>query len=681
MTSSKDTALNVPYTKEEVKLQETTEENTFSEEDNLKINYFEELEILKLNRAISKALKGMIPPDDLTVTEWAEKKRRLSAESAAEPGPWRTERTPYLKEVMDSFTDPKVRHIVMVAASQVGKSELLNNAIGYIIDEDPGSILFIHPTTIDAKEYSKLRIAPMIRDCPTLKNKVSDPKSRDSGNTILQKIYPGGILTLCGSTEAHALCSKPIRYVIGDERDRWATSAGNEGDPWDLAMARQTTFYNAKAIEVSTPTIKNASAIEASYAMGTMERWKSKCPHCEEYHEIKWEHLRFRSEVKQVAGKKSYTVSDIYYACPGCGCTSSEVVMKKQPARWEAENPDAYNNGTRSFWLNAFVSQWATWESIILKHLNALGNSKKLQVVYNTCFGELWEDRGELENEDSLMARREEYSAELPEGVLVLTCGVDTQDNRLEYEIVGHGHFGETWGIKKGIIMGRPDDDETWLALDDVIDHVYRFEDDKGLRISMTFVDEGGHFVQEVRRNCRARIGKKVFCIKGRGGPDIPFTSPPKQQKIVVNQTAIGTCWQYQLGVDAGKRIIMDNLRVKTPGSKYCHFPRRDDYGSAFFAGLLSETLVYDSGKKQPWQWKKIPGHDRNEPLDCRNYAIAAFKALSVNLDEIDRRLKEARGLKLPPQTPVMTTGRVIEKNGQSKKKSSSSLNKYYDSW
>ena len=201
----------------------------------------------RLNTVIAKVLAGMKPPDDLTVTEWAEKNRRLSSEASAEPGPWRTDRTPYLRAPMDAFTDPRVHRIVMVAASQVGKSEFLNNTIGYIIDQDPGSILFVHPTTIDAKEYSKLRIAPMIRDCPTLKKKVADPKSRDSGNTILQKTYPGGILTLCGSTEAHALASKPIRYIMGDERDRWATSAGNEGDPWELAQARQTTFYNAKA--------------------------------------------------------------------------------------------------------------------------------------------------------------------------------------------------------------------------------------------------------------------------------------------------------------------------------------------------------------------------------------------------------------------------------------------------
>ena len=206
--------------------------------------------------------------------------------------------------------------------------------------------------------------------------------------------------------------------------------------------------------------------------------------------------------------------------------------MKRAPARWEADNPAAYEQGTRSFWLNAFVSQWASWESIILKYLNAIGSTRKMQVVYNTCFGELWEDRGDLEDEDSLMARREEYPAELPEGVLVLTAGVDTQDDRMEYEIVGHGHFGETWGIEKGIVMGRPDDDAVWAQLDELVfDRVLRFENGVGLKMSMSFVDEGGHFTQEVRMQCRARLGKKVFCIKGMPGSDKPYTAPPKKQK------------------------------------------------------------------------------------------------------------------------------------------------------
>lgn len=631
----------------------------------------------------------MKPPDDLTVTQWAERHRRLSSESSAEPGPWRTSRTPYLREPMDAFTDPKVRRIVMVAASQVGKSELELNIIGYIIDEDPGSILFVHPTTIDAKEFSKLRIAPEIRDCPTLRRKVAAPKSRDSGNTLLQKTYPGGILTMCGSTEAHALASKPIRYVLGDERDRWATSAGNEGDPWELAMARQTTFYNAKAVEVSTPTIKNASAIEASYGEGTMERWKSRCPHCGQYHEIQWEHIRYDYEESVVNHKKVYKVKSVWYNCPGCGCISDEATMKRAPARWEADNPAAYAQGVRSFWLNAFVSQWASWSSIVLKYLNAIGNTRKLQVVYNTCFGLLWEDRGDLEDEDSLMGRRdvEAYGLqeggtpiELPDGVLVLTAGVDTQDNRMEYEVVGHGHFGETWGIEKGIVMGRPDDDETWAKLDEVLfNRVFRFADGLGLPVSLTFVDQGGHFAGEVRLACHDRIRKKVFAIMGSKNHDAPYTKPPKGQKIMIQEQYIGTCWMYEIGVDAGKQRIMDNLRVQTPGPNYCHFPRRDDYGSSYFAGLLSERLEYDASKKQPWVWKKIPGHERNEALDCRNYAMAAFKALPKDLDAIDRQLKAMRGQR--PPAAVATPPAAPAARRPKAKKAGSRLNEYFDDW
>ena len=599
----------------------------------------------RLMRAISRGLAGMQPPENLTVTEWAECKRYLSTEASAEPGLWRTNRTPYLRAIMDAFTDPKIRHIVFVAASQVGKTEVLNNIIGYIIDQNPGSILFVHPTTIDAREFSKLRIAPMIRDSPAVRRKVAAPKSRDSGNTLLQKSYPGGILTLCGSNEAHALASKPIRYVFGDERDRWAQSAGTEGDPWELAMARQTTFYNAKAVEVSTPTIRGSSNIAKSFAKGTMERWKSQCPHCGEYHEIQWKDIRYEAEETVVNHERTYTVHDVFWICPGCGCVSDEATMKKQPAKWVADNPAAYANGVRSFWLNAFVSPWASWESICLKYQNALGDTGKMQVVYNTCFGQLWEDRGDTQDPDTLLGRREVYEAELPEGVLVLTAGVDTQDDRMEYEIVGHGHFGETWGIEKGVIMGRPDDPATWDSLDMMVfDRVLRFKDGLGLKVSMSFVDEGGHFTGEVRLFCRQRIKKKVFCVKGFSGPDRPFTSPPKKQKIIINNRYLGTVWQYQLGVDSGKQIIMDNLKVQAPGPKYCHFPLREDYGAMYFNGLLSEHLVPEGKTRQRWVWAKIQGHERNEPLDCRDYALAAFKVLPVDLDALDRRLKIVRG-------------------------------------
>jgi phage terminase large subunit GpA-like protein len=597
--------------------------------------------IKRLFRATRKNLSSFALADDLTVSQWADKYRRLSPESSAETGPWRTRKTPYLKDVMDAWTNPKIRHVVMVAASQVGKSECMNNIIGYIIDQDPGSILMIEPTNGDAKEYSKLRIAPMIRDSKTLRKKVSKTLRGDTGNTILQKSYPGGILTMCGSTEAHALASKPIRYVLGDERDRWAVEAGKEGDPWLLAMARQQTFYNAKSYECSTPTIKGFSPIEKSFKNGTQERWCSKCPHCGEYHNIRWADIRYEFEQTEVDHEITYVVTRVYYVCPECGGISEEHDMKRAHAKWIAENPTALKNGIRSFWLNAFCSPWVSWEKIVTEYLKARGDTKKLKVVYNTLFGELWEDRGGLANEDDYMARREEYTAELPDGVLVLTMGVDVQDDRLEYEVIGWGLRKENWGIRRGIILGRPDTPEVWEQLDELVARVYRFGNGKGLRISMTFVDDGGHFTQEVRLRCAQRIGKRVFDCKGYGGDGKPYTSPPKKVKIVLRGKTIGECWQYQLGVDAGKQLIMDGLKIQTPGPRYCHFPINPEcgYEHRYFVGLLSEHLVYKEHNKNPWVWEKIPGHERNEALDCRNYAQAAFTALAPDMDALLRRM------------------------------------------
>ena len=249
---------------------------------------------------------------------------------------------------MDAFTDPKVSKLTLVASSQVGKSELELNIIGYIIDQDPGSILYIQPTVDDAKKFSRLRIAPMIRDSHSLRRKVADVKSRDSGNTMLQKSFPGGMLTIVGSQSPSALASTPARYVLGDEIDRWALSAGTEGDPWELAKARTTTFYNAKLLAVSTPTIKGFSRIEKLYNDGTQERWCSRCPDCGEWNDILFDNIKFDFDVIKVGRTKTYVVNSVLWCCPSCGCVHTEKEMRAQPAKWIAFNPAAYEHGRRS---------------------------------------------------------------------------------------------------------------------------------------------------------------------------------------------------------------------------------------------------------------------------------------------------------------------------------------------
>ena len=606
--------------------------------------------LANLNATVKRSTTNFKPPEQLTVTEWADKYRKLSVENSAEPGRWKTSRTPYLKEIMEAFTDPKVHRIAVAASSQVGKTEMEMNMLGYIVDVDPGPVMWVMPTVDNAKDFSKRRIAPMIRDTKPLRNKIKKSKSRDSENTVLKKAYPGGMLTLTGSNSPASLASVPARYVFGDERDRWAKDAGGEGDPWGLVEARTTTFYNHKMVEVSTPTIKGYSAIETSYNIGTQEKWCTQCPHCGEYHFITFNDIDFKHTTTKINGEKQYIVDDdnIHYVCRECGCMSTESEIRQAHKKWIADNPDAYKNGVRSFWINAWSSPWMPWKKIILKFLEAQDDKEKLKTVYNTLFGQLWEDRGDIEDEDEIMARREMYDADLPEGVLCLCCGVDTQDNRFEYEVVGYGKYGENWGIERGIINGDPADNETWERLDGVIDRIYQFKDGKKLRISVTFIDSGGHRTQDVYEQCKRRQNKRVFAIKGKGGEGIPYVGPPSKAKIVKDNKVVGSVYLYVLGVDAGKERILSGLKIHKKEEdgemhpKYSHFPLNPEkgYDSLYFNGLLSEKLVYKSGK---WVWDKLPGHNRNEALDCRNYANAAFQALRPNLDLIYKRLKGIR--------------------------------------
>lgn len=534
--------------------------------------------------------------------------------------------------------------MVVESSSQVGKSEIVNNIIGYYIDCDPGPMLMIQPTIEMAQDYSKRRIAPMVRDTEVLAAKVAEAKTRDLNNTILMKIFPGGFLAMGGANSPAGLASRPIRILLGDEVDRYPDSAGSEGDPLMLAERRTTTFWNRKIIYVSTPTIAGASRIEEEYEKGTQERWCVACPSCGSYEYIEFRDIRFRHERHSTGRKVTFTVTEVRWCCPACKGEHLEYVMKRQPARWIADNPG--NIKVRSFKLNAFLSPWSSWDSISLEFLQSKDDPEKLKVVTNTLFGESWEERGEVDSEDELLERRETYGAELPEGVLCLTCGVDTQDDRLEYEVVGWGHQEECWGIQKGFIIGVPDNKSTWERLDTVLTKQWSFADGKQLPITITFIDSGGHFTKEVYQFAKVNESRRIFAIKGQGGDGVPFTRLPSRN----NDYKVAL---FSIGVDAGKERITSRLKIKEKGSKYCHFPLDEaqysdrGYDRAYFEGLLSERKITRKKSGQiTYGWAKVREGIANEALDCRNYALAALNALAPEgareqyFDHLEAQLK-----------------------------------------
>lgn len=581
---------------------------------------------------------GLKPLPKTSVSNWADNHRMLSSGISAEPGKWKTSRAPYQKDIMNAFTEPGIHRVVVKSSSQIGKSDMMNNVIGRFAHLDPCAIMMIQPTIDMAQDYSKTRIAPMIRDTKVLNNLFYDVKSRDANNTILSKIFPGGRLIMCGANSPAGLASRPIRILLADEVDRFPDSAGTEGDPVDLAAKRMTTFWNSCMGLFSTPTNEGSSRIDEEYLAGTQEEWQHKCPNCGEYHLLR--HIDMTvdyKEIKTPSGKKTVIVNDVKWRCPHCGFSFSEKEMKQTPQKYISRNADALKNGIRSFFVNGFTSPWMTWTRIMREWLEAKGDPEREKVIMNTVFGESYKQKGAFEDEQIFLRRRESYRAELPNGVLLLTAAIDTQDNRLEYEVVGWGKEEECWGIRKGIVLGAPNQDRTWKEIDNILDKTYHFADGKGLKVVRTFIDSGGHYTSDVYNYCQKNFHKQRFAIKGRGGPGIPLI-----YKIAKANNAKAPL--ILLGVDDGKQQIMDRLSIDSPGPLYFHFPQDEGikelsnrgYDDLYFKGIISEhKKVYKRNGvlREVWETTK---NVRNEPLDLRNYNLACMKSLKPDWGKLE---------------------------------------------
>lgn len=581
---------------------------------------------------------GLKPLPKTSVSNWADNHRMLSSGISAEPGKWKTSRAPYQKDIMNAFTEPGIHRVVVKSSSQIGKSDMMNNVIGRFAHLDPCAIMMIQPTIDMAQDYSKTRIAPMIRDTKVLNNLFYDVKSRDANNTILSKVFPGGRLIMCGANSPAGLASRPIRILLADEVDRFPDSAGTEGDPVDLAAKRMTTFWNSCMGLFSTPTNEGSSRIDEEYLAGTQEEWQHKCPNCGEYHLLR--HIDMTvdyKESKTPSGKKTVIVNDVKWRCPHCGFSFSEKEMKQTPQKYISRNADALKNGIRSFFVNGFTSPWMTWTRIMREWLEAKGDPEREKVIMNTVFGESYKQKGAFEDEQIFLRRRESYRAELPNGVLLLTAAIDTQDNRLEYEVVGWGKEEECWGIRKGIVLGAPNQDRTWKEIDNILDKTYHFADGKGLKVVRTFIDSGGHYTSDVYNYCQKNFHKQRFAIKGRGGPGIPLI-----YKIAKANNAKAPL--ILLGVDDGKQQIMDRLSIDSPGPLYFHFPQDEGikelsnrgYDDLYFKGIISEhKKVYKRNGvlREVWETTK---NVRNEPLDLRNYNLACMKSLKPDWGKLE---------------------------------------------
>lgn len=571
-----------------------------------------------------------LPPPDLNISEWADEQRRISPEASAEPGRWRTSRAEYQREIMNAISEIMTERVIVMTAAQVGKTEILLNTIGYFIDQEPGPILCLNPTLEMGEAFSKDRLAPMIRDTPALQNKIKDPRARDSGNTLRHKKFTGGHITIAGANSPASLASRPIRILLCDEVDRYPVSAGTEGDPLSLAMKRTQNFWNRRIVWVSTPTILGVSRIEKAFNASSREHWCVPCPTCGEYQAYEWDKMLYKDLTEPVM------------QCSKCGKNHNEIEWKagQEKGMWIAENTD--EKKIRGFHMNSFASPWASWQSLIEQYHEAIRNGEEeIKVWYNTVLGLPYENTSGALEVEMLESHREKYNAELPDGVLVLTCGVDTQDDRLECEIVGWGIGKESWGIEYRVIYGDPGSSEIWQALDDFLTKTWSYENGDKLGLSCVCIDSAGHFTDEVYKFCKPRARRNIFAIVGRGREGMPSVGKPSRS----NRRHVTL---FTLGVTTIKGSLFARLKTEIKGAGYCHFPideknNHRGYDAVYFKGLLSERMVTKRVRgRDTITWEVRTKGIRNEPLDTRVYATGALEILNPNFEMYQRRRGKA---------------------------------------
>jgi len=579
--------------------------------------------------------QGLKPDPNFNVSQWADNHRILTSVSSAEPGPWRTDRTPYLKEIMDCLSpNNPAEKVVFMKGAQIGGTECGNNWMGFVIHHAPGPMLIVNPTVETAKRTSKMRIDPAIENCPALKEKVQDPRSRDSGNTMLMKEFPGGVLILTGANSAVGLRSMPIRYLFLDEVDGYPDDANAEGDPVNLAIQRTATFSNKKIFMISTPTIKNYSRIETAFLEGDQRYYFVPCPDCSELQILKWKNVKWPKGQPENA----------YYKCKKCGSKWEDhqkaEILKN--GKWIAQNPNC-DSKTISFHLSSLYSPhgWVSFGDIAKEFSEVHKDPPRLQVWTNTKLAETWEDMsGEAIDPTGILKRRENFGKHLPKDVAIITAGVDVQDNRLELEIVGWGKDEESWSLDYQVIYGDPSTPDLWNDLDKILSHSFIHSRDLGnFAITAVAVDSGGHYTDHVINYCDERKYKRFWAIKGSSnGNGVPIWPVRASQSKRLKKPV------YVIGVNDAKETLMQRLRIENSGAGYWHFPTHRD--QEWFNQITSEVIKTKYVKGRPTRtWQPRKEGIATEGLDCRVYAFAALRGLvrnwKLDLNKLAHKLSE----------------------------------------
>lgn len=569
--------------------------------------------------ALKAFAAGWRPKSPLTVSEWSDAHRILSQSGSAQPGPWKTAVTPYLREIMDQLSEHvPARMVVFMKSSQVGGTEVGSNWLGYIMAHAKGPVAVLMPTEKSLNDWMSQKFDPMSNDTPAVAAVLARRSNNAGDNSAQRKRFTGGILYAKTAGSTAELKSTSLRYAIADEVDEydWTTL---QGDPLGLLQVRLTTFHDRKLYVPSSPTMKDASRIEELFEAGDKRRYHVPCPHCGAFQPLAWGNLHWR---KHPASQRR--IMEAYYACRECG----EIIPEHHKGdmlargRWIPENPGA---PYPSYHINALYSPIGlglTWLELAEEWLEAQDDPAKLMRFINTRLGETYADRSREIKANAIEARAEPYPLRtVPPGCLVITAGVDTQDDRLEIQILGFGKGERIWTLDYHVLPGNPADEGLWDRLADYLNGC-QFANSQGrlLKIEATGIDTGGHHTHAVYQFVRARKVRRPMAMKGASTPGRAILGKPSHQDVtwrgVTTKKGVAL---YSVGTDTAKHLLYNRLHgdaEKSPEARLVRFSQALE--SHYYDGLTAETF---NPRKNQFEKKK---GKRNEPLDTWVYALAA---------------------------------------------------------
>ena len=578
---------------------------------------------------------GIRPEQPVSLVTWSDEKRILSSKASAEPGKWRTSRVPFMREIMECLSvTSDVQIVALMKGAQIAGTEVGNNWIGYIIDHAPAPMMAVQPTIDMGKRWSRQRFSPMVDDMPNLQEKVASARSRDSGTTMLLKDFDGGILIVSGANSASSLRSMPVRYLFLDEVDGYPLDVDGEGDPVELAVNRTKTFGRKKIFMPSTPTTADVSRIEKEFKAGDQRYFHVPCPHCDGYQKLEWKNIRWQKE-------PTHRPETAVLACIHCGAEIEEhhKTWMLQRGEWIPENPAAPSH-RRSYHLSSLYSPlgWESWSNIVEKFLEAKNNLELLKTWTNTQLAETWKEQVNDIKPENLRSRVEPYAlGTVPARALVLTAGIDVQDNRLECSVYGWGRGEEGWLVHDTVIHGDPSERDTWNQLEGFLwGDGFAHESGAVLYPEVTAVDTGGHHTHEVYTWCRENQSRGVIAVKGSSKSGQSVIGRPTYVDINLRGRVVKRGVKlWSIGTDTAKSTLYSRFMKEPPAPDkpcpgYFHFP--EGLPLDFFEQITAEKLVkrYRKGF-EIYEWIKQAAQ-RNEKLDCAVYAYAAALHPSIHV-------------------------------------------------